>query len=259
MQVLIVEDEQQASDKLIKLIAEYDPTIEVLGQIDAVEEAVEWFQQHPPPDLIFLDIQLADGSSFEIFEQVEIHSPIIFTTAYDQYAIQAFKTRSIDYLLKPIRQEDLRHAMEKYQDIFGSQQQSTAPSLNLAISELADLLQEHGKTYKSRFLVKMGNTIKSIATTDIAYFQTEDRTTLLITKDNHRYPVNYTLEDLEPLLDPAQFARANRQFLIHIEAIHKIHPWFKSRLKLELQPAASADLVISVERTKAIKTWLGGE
>lgn len=254
MQVLIIEDEQFAAEKLLGLIRQYDAEIEVLDQIDSVEDAVEWLSNHPEPDLLFLDIHLADGSSFEIFEEVQLSCPVIFTTAYDQYAIQAFKTRSVDYLLKPVRYEDLERALDKFRDMFGdpSKHQTALP---VDINALAGLLQQQ-QTYKNRFLVKMGNTIKTIPITEVAYFQTEDRATLLITKTNRRYPVNYTLDELEPLLDPLQFNRANRQFLISIEAIHKIHPWFKSRLKLELNPAASAELVVSAEKTKGFKEWL---
>ena len=255
MHVLIIEDEQYAAVKLEGLIRTYNSSISIDGPIDSVEEAVQWFSQHAHPDLLFLDIHLADGSSFEILKQVDIQCPIIFTTAYDQYAIQAFKTKSVDYLLKPIKQDDLNAAMQKFTELF---QQRPAGQISQDISALAQLLQQERQVFKRRFLVKRGQTIQSIPAEEVAYFQFEDRTTLLITKDNRRFPVNHTLDELEEMLDPQLFTRANRQFIIHIDAIEKIHPWFKGRLKLDLSPRQSADLVISTEKTKSFKQWLDG-
>ena len=253
MKVLIIEDEQFAVDKLIKLIHQYDSTIEILEQIDTVEDSIHWLSQNPPPDILFLDIHLADGSSFEIFEQVEVQCPIIFTTAYDQYAIQAFKTKSVDYLLKPIKFEDLKRALDKFEDLFG-----TKPTIGFSkeMHALASLVQSQQQAYKTRFLVKIGNLIKTISITDVAYFLFEDRMTLLITKEKRRYPIKHTLDELEVILDPQQFTRANRQFIINIDAIRKIHPWFKGRLKLELSPEQDIDLVISAAKTKGFKEWL---
>lgn len=253
MKTLIIEDEQFAVNKLKSLIHQYDSKIEILDQLDTVEDTVEWLSQNKPPDLIFLDIHLADGLSFEIFEQTEVNCPIIFTTAYDQYAIQAFKTKSVDYLLKPIKFEDLKIALDKFKDMFGIKPQK---GLSEDMHALASLIQSQQKSYKTRFLVKAGNLIKTISITDVAYFITEDRSTLIVLKDKHRYVINYTLDELENMLDPHQFTRANRQFIINIDAIFKIHPWFKGRLKLELTPPQNIDLVISAEKTKPFKEWL---
>lgn len=253
MKVLIIEDEQIAADKLTKLVHQYDPNIEILEQFDTVEGTVYWLQQNDAPDLLFLDIHLADGFSFEIFDQVEVKCPVIFTTAYDQYAIQAFKIKSVDYLLKPVKFEDLRAAMDKYKEIFES-----TPTQNFAsdMQTLAKLIQNQQKEYKSRFLIKVGNIIKTISVNDVAYFHFEDRATLLVTSDNRRYPVNQTLDELEEMLDPKKFARANRQFIVTFEAIQKIHPYFKGRLKIDLTPKQSTDLVISSEKSKGFKKWL---
>lgn len=253
MKTLIIEDEQIAASKLIDLIHQYDPKIEILDQIDSVEDAVDWLNDHPTPDLLFLDIHLADGSSFEIFEQAEVKSPVIFTTAYDQYAIQAFKTKSVDYLLKPIKFPDLKAALDKYRELF---ERPAPQEFGKEMRALASLIQSRQKEYKTRFLVKVGNVIKTISITEVAYFIFEDRTTLLVTKENRRYPVKNTLDELEEMLDPVQFARANRQFIICIDAIQKIHPWFKGRLKLDLKPAQGVDLVISSEKTRGFKEWL---
>ena len=171
----------------------------------------------------------------------------------NQYAIQAFKTKSIDYLLKPIKLEDLQKALDKFHDLFDKK---TNSDLTEEMKALASLIQNQQKIYKTRFLVKVGNQIKTISVSDIAYFTFEDRTTLLVTKDKRRYPLKQTLDELEELLDPLQFNRVNRQFIISIDAIHKIHPWFKGRLKLELSPKQDIDLVISAEKTKGFKEWL---
>jgi len=223
MKVLIIEDEQIAANKLTMLVHQYDAKIKILEQFDTVEDTVEWLQQNDAPDLLFLDIHLADGSSFEIFDQVSVKCPVIFTTAYDQYAIQAFKIKSVDYLLKPIKFEDLQSALDKYKEIFVS---TPASDFAKDMQALAQLIQTQQKEYKSRFLIKVGNIIKTISVDNVAYFQFEDRATLLVTTDNHRYPVNNTLDELEELLNPKQFARANRQFIITFGSIQKIHPNF---------------------------------
>ncbi len=253
MKTLIIEDEQFAANKLISLIHQYDPQIEILDQIDTVEDAVEWLNNNPAPDILFLDIHLADGSSFEIFEQTTVQVPIIFTTAYDQYAIRAFKTKSVDYLLKPIKFPDLKAALDKYHDLFGK---PTTQDFGIEMRALASLIQSQQKEYKTRFLVKIGNIIKTISITEVAYFLFEDRTTLIVTKENRRYPLKQTLDELETMLDPHQFTRANRQFIISIDAIQKIHPWFKGRLKLDLNPPQQIDLVISSEKSRGFKEWL---
>ena len=253
MKVLIIEDEQLAADKLLKLIRQYDSDIKILDHLETVEDSITWFSQNPAPDLLFLDIHLADGLSFEIFEEVEVNCPIIFTTAYDQYAIQAFKTKSIDYLLKPVKANDLAQALKKYKELFDHQPD---PGFGKEIRALASLIQGQQIAYKSRFLIKVGNLIKTVPVSDIAYFFFEDRTTLLMTKDKHKYPVKHTLDELEELLDPHQFSRANRQFIISINAIQKIHPWFKGRLKLDLTPRQNVDLVVSADKTKRFKEWL---
>ena len=253
MKALVVEDEQFAAEKLVKLIHQYDSKIEILEQLDTVEDTVGWLNTHPSPDLIFMDIHLADGSSFEIFEQTQVQCPVIFTTAYDQYAIQTFHTQGIEYLLKPIKYKELESAMNKFKALF---EQPSNPAFSNDIQALANLLQSQQKVYKTRFLIKMGNTIKTVAVNDVAYFTFEDRLTLLVTKDNHRYPIKHTLDELENLLDPPHFTRANRQFIIGIDAIHKIHPWFKGRLKLDLMPPQKTDLVISADKTKGFKEWL---
>ena len=217
----MIEDEHLAAAKLAQLIHRYDPGIQILDEIDTVEESIEWLQQNPPPDLLFMDIHLADGSSFEIFNQVQVKSPIIFTTAYDKYAIQAFRTKSIDYLLKPIKYADFERAMHKFKEMF---QRPTGFAKQEDLSDIAYFIRNQAKTYKNRFLIKVGNQIKSVSITEIAYFVFEDRTTLLVTKEGRRYPIKENLDLLEEKLNPLHFARANRQFIVGIDAIKKNSP-----------------------------------
>ena len=253
MNVLIIEDEPPAADRLAALLRQYAPPLIILDPLDTVEDEVEWIAPKAPSDLLLMDIHLADGSSFEIFEQVEVKSPVIFTTAYDQYALQAFKTNSVDYLLKPVKYVELEAALDKYKKLF---RQSTLYKPAINMQELANMLRQPNLSYKSRFLVKAGKLIKTVMVSEVAYFHFEDRLTWLVTKDERRYPVKNTLDELEGLLDPDQFTRANRSFIVGIEAIQKIHPWFKGRLKLDLQPPQEGDLVISAEKTKRFKEWL---
>ena len=188
MNVLIIEDESFAAKKLIAFLKKYDGGMRILEQIDTVEDAVDWFCKNDQPDLIFMDIHLADGNSFEIFEHVLIESPIVFTTAYDQYAIRAFKMNSVDYLLKPLRYDDLKAALYKYDRIFNRQS-----SLDQVDFKMLKKMISTGKQYKSRFLVKAGNLIKTVTLSDVAYFYFEDRTTLLVTNEGRRYPIRQTL------------------------------------------------------------------
>ena len=250
MRILIIEDEPFAAKKLEEMIKEYDHDFEILEVLDSIEDAVTWFEQHAQPNLIFLDIHLADGLSFEIFDHVNIEVPIIFTTAFDRYAIQAFKTKSIDYLLKPVRFEELKLALDKYLSWFGDPYQQDQ------LQMLAKTLKQGHQSYKRRFLVRAGNVIKTVPLTDIAYFSSMDRTTQIVTSNGRQYPIRQNLDELESLLDPMQFYRANRQFIIRIEAIAKIQPWFKGRLKLQLSPPQGVDLVVSSEKTPAFKRWL---
>ena len=252
MNVLIIEDEAFAAQKLAKLIERYDPKIKVIDVLDTIEETVQWLVGNKGLDLIFLDIHLADGSSFEIFDQVKIDVPIIFTTAFDKYAVQAFKTNSIDYLLKPIRYEELKLAMDKFQKWFGVDKATR----HIDVRDIMQAIQQGQNMYKTRFLVNAGNMIKTIPIASIAYFIFADRTTQIVTKEGRHYPIRQNLDQLESLLDPGQFYRANRQFIIHISAIAKISPWFKGRLKLLLEPEQSEDLVVSADKTKNFKAWL---
>lgn len=250
MKVVIVEDEQLAADALSAIVKKLRPQTEILSKLGSVEEAVQWFTLHQAPDLIFCDIHLSDGNSFEIFRQVTVNCPVIFTTAYNQYAIEAFKVNSIDYLLKPIKTEDVALAVKKYES-----QQHPLP---LDINNLHQLLQAQQlqQQIKSRFLVKQGQGIKAIPVEEVAYFWAEEGVVFLVTRQGKRFIINYTLDQLEVQLDSAVFFRANRQLIVHIDAVQEVRPYFKGRLSLLLQPHTEHDIIISSSKASDFKEWL---
>jgi two-component system LytT family response regulator len=249
MNVLIIEDESAAARRLEKMIAELRPDIQVLQQLDSVESTVQWLKEHPAPDLMLMDIQLADGISFEIFEQVEVRCPVIFTTAYDEHALQAFKVNAVDYLLKPIKVVEIKKALDKFEQNY---QQHNWSQL------LKDL--QHRHNYLRRLLVRLGNSMKVVDMSETAYFYTRDKITFLVIKGSgKRYPVDYPLEKLESLLDPEQFYRVNRQAIVSLGAIREMHPYSKSRVKVLLDPAADLEIIVSSEKAADFKKWLLGE
>ena len=250
MKVLIIEDEHRAAQRLEKLIKEMDDSLEVLEQLDSVESVLEWTSQNAMPDLIFMDIHLADGSAFEIFNKTKISQPIIFTTAYDQYAIQAFKVNAVDYLLKPIKKEELRAALEKYQSL-----QSTIP---FDYGELVKHLQKEKTQRLKRFLIRTGPNLKTVNLIDVAYFYTENKITFLTNQEGKRFAIDYSLEKLEEDLDQEEFFRINRQFIIRADAISKMITVSKSRVKLLLEPC-SLETIVSTDRSGKFKKWLVGE
>lgn len=250
MKILIIEDEKPAADRLIKMIQEIDPTAELLGTLVSIKSSVEWFLKNKAPDLVMMDINLSDGQSFEIFSMVKVDAPVIFITAYDEHALQAFKVNSIDYLLKPVKPEELRKAFEKLKSL---------SLLNLKQMEMM-LTQIGGrnKEYQRRMVIRFGDTIKMVEINDVAYFYTEDKINYLCTSGNLRYPIDHNLDELESLLDPAQFFRINRQFIINITAIDKMLAWSKSRVKVLLKPITNEDTIVSTERSPHFKEWLTG-
>ncbi|MEO0728318.1 MAG: LytTR family DNA-binding domain-containing protein [Bacteroidota bacterium] len=249
MKILIIEDEKHARNHLERMLLDLNPNIQITEKLGSVKKSVEYLQTQPEIDLIFLDIHLSDDLSFRIFEQLEVQTPIIFTTAYDQYAIRAFKVNSIDYLLKPIEASDLSKALDKYR--------SYQPQYNMAnLSQLVAQLKGEEKKYQERFIVSRGDKILSIPTSEVAYFEGEDRYVFLVTREGNRYIVDYRLSDLEDLLDPQHWYRLNRSFIAQFEVINKIISLSKSRIKVELQPAARRDIFVSSANTRAFKEWL---
>lgn len=252
MTILLIEDETLAADRLKNMLLEVDASIELLAHLKSVEAAVQWLQDNHHPDLILSDIRLLDGLCFEIFENVKIDAPVIFTTAYDQYAMKAFEVNSIDYLLKPVELEKLRIALEKASKrIVKKDSQSI-----VNYTELLKLLQNPQQQYKSRFMVRLGQKIVAIPVEKIAYFFSESKLTYVVTNDQKKYPLDQTLDELTTVLDPRIFFRINRQFIITFPSIAEIHPYFKGRMKLNLTPAAAEEVIISSERTPEFKKWI---
>jgi len=249
MKILIIEDENLAARRLIKLVKELLPEAEIFGNLDTIVASVEWLKNNQEPDLIFLDIQLADGISFEIFEKIKINSPIIFCTAFDQYAIKAFKLNSIDYLLKPIDPEELEHAISKFQS------GKKVPSISL--DQIKSLLQPVQKVYKNRFLVKLGERIQTVDIQEIGFFYSEDKVTLLQTRGGKKYIIDYTLDEVEEMIDPELFFRLNRKYISAIHAIKEVFTYSNSRLKIHLENCNDNDILISRERMGPFKSWLG--
>jgi DNA-binding LytR/AlgR family response regulator len=249
MRVLIIEDERPAAARMKQLIAKYLPEANIYGHLDSISSAVKWLQNEPKPDLIFCDIELADGQSFEIFERVEIKSPIIFTTAYDQFAIKAFKLNSIDYLLKPIDPEELEKAILKFKNM------QFHPQIDL--SHIQQLLKPQEVHYKSRFMVKIGEKIQSIPTDEVAYFFSAERTTFMQTKEaGKRYILDYTLDQIEEMLDPISFFRLNRKYIASFESVEQVLSYSNSRLKIKLKSCDDNDILISREKVAKFKEWL---
>lgn len=251
MKILLIEDEHFAAEKMKKLIQEINESYSIIDVLDSVKSSIEWLQINEHPDLILSDIHLADGICFTIYSTVNVQCPIIFATAYEKYAIQAFEVNSIDYLLKPIQKERLLQALEKYESATASGVDST-----VLFQEFKALLAKANKEYKSRFLCKLGNKIKSVPTESIRYFYSKDKLTFLVDENQNRFPVNHNLEEIDNMLDPKYFFRVNRKYIIHFAGIDEIHPYFKGRLKLKLNPHIEDDIVVSTERAPLFKAWL---
>lgn len=249
MKVLIIEDENFAADKLQAMILEIDPTIQVMAKLGSIKESAKWLMQHSA-DLIFLDIQLSDGLSFSIFEQVEVKTPVIFTTAYDQYAIKAFQLNSISYLLKPIRKSELAEALHKFN--------SLKSAFSIDFEELLTQLQNREPEYKKRFLIQIGDKIKKVEVTEAAYFFVLGKGVYVRTFQGNSYPVEFTLDKLETALNPETFFRINRKYLVNINAISSMVAYSRSRVKIELTPKADdpMDAIVSIDRSADFKKWL---
>jgi DNA-binding LytR/AlgR family response regulator len=248
MNCLIIEDEKVAAERLGKLISQIDSSIEILSVIQSVKKSVEWLQANPQPDLIFMDIQLADGLSFEIFEQTIVESPVIFTTAYDEYALKAFKVNSIDYLLKPIDSGELKSAIDKFKE----KHQPVQVSPQIFENILHNLTHKH----KSKFVIKVGEHLKVFVTDEVQCFYSMEKATFLQNLQGRDYAISYSLDQLEELLDPAKFFRISRKYIVAFKSIKDIISYSNSRLLLRLETNNSDDIVISRERVSEFKEWL---
>jgi len=250
MKVLIIEDEPRAANRLEKLIAEVSDDMEVIAKLESVRDVVEFLSNFKDIELIFADVQLADGLSFDIFKNIKINCPIIFTTAYDQYAIEAFNMNGIDYLLKPIEENRLKQAVEKLHNL------QSKVDLDKLIS-IARSYPSDSMRYKSRFVIRVGDNIKSIPTNDIKAFYSHQKATFLFTNNNRNYVTDYSIEKLAEVLDPRIFFRINRKYLLSIDACNRIYQWSNTRLKIEVDGLKDHEIIVARDRVKDFKDWLG--
>lgn len=257
MNILIVEDEELAVKKLRKTLLSIDQNLQVAGCADSISSTVEWLQSNPQPDLILMDIELADGQSFEIFNLIDVKSPVIFTTSYDEYALKAFKVNSVDYLLKPIQKDELEAAISKFRNMqkafTGHKKEDT--DITALVKELQQTLQH--KEYRKRFLVKHLQKLVSIEVDRIAYFFSDDRLTFFKTIEDKKYIIDYTIDEIEEMVDPDQFFRINRGFLVSVKSIDQINDYFGNRLKLNLKPIIDKEALVSREKVSHFKDWMG--
>lgn len=251
MKILIIEDEPEAASRLSNLLRELKPGTTIIGSLDSVRGAVKWLTDNPSPDLVFMDIQLADGLSFEIFERVEIKAPVIFTTAYNEYALKAFKVNSIDYILKPLDKEEVAAAFRKYENLTGQSQ-----SRDKMIESIGTAMQMLTKRFKERFVIKVGEHLRSIDVNDIIYFYSQEKTTFAQGSDSRKHILDFTLDQLEGLLNPARFFRINRKYIVSVDSIRDMISHTNSRLKLLLKSSDDDDVIVARERVQEFKDWL---
>lgn len=252
MRILIIEDEPHAARRLETLIHELIPGAEVTAHIDSVRKAVHYFMSNTAPDLTMMDIQLSDGISFDIFRQCEVRSPVIFTTAYDEYALRAFKVNSVDYILKPIDKDELGQALLK----FKSMQGKPAPSQPEVIENLEEVVRMLTRKFKTRFMIKVGEHLKTVDVASILYFFTQDKATFCVTADNRKLVLDYSIEDLEDIMDPQLFFRINRKYMVSAGAITDIVQYTNSRLKLVLRNCVDQEVIVAREKVQEFKSWL---
>jgi DNA-binding LytR/AlgR family response regulator len=248
IRVLLIEDEQPAAKRLSKMITEIASDFEIIQVCDSIESAVSFLKIAALPDLIFLDIQLGDGISFEIFKQIEVACPVIFTTAYDEYIFRAFELNSIDYLMKPIHKEELARSVDKFRKLNQAQKSDW--------QFISSLLQKENAAYKQRFLVSSGANLITVKTTEVAYFYSVERSTFLTSTQGKSYALDFSLDKLEEMLSPKEFFRVNRQFLVSLSAIKKINVLSKSRMKIILEPLSNDEVFVSNARAHEFRIWL---
>jgi DNA-binding LytR/AlgR family response regulator len=255
MKILIVEDEELAVKKLQKTLLSIDRMVEVVGVTDSIKSTVDFLKQNSAPDLILMDIELADGQSFEVFNMVPVKNPVIFITSYDEYALKAFKVNSVDYLLKPVQKDELEAALNKYKELNVADSNKSSSDINNLIKELQSKLQP--KEYRKRFLVKQAQKLVSIEVEDIAYFYSDGRLNFFKTRDNRKFVVDYTMDELSDMLDPEKYFRISRSFYVSVDSIDQIHDYFGNRLLLNLTPALDKEALVSREKVMDFKKWMG--
>ncbi|HTJ50421.1 MAG TPA: LytTR family DNA-binding domain-containing protein [Cyclobacteriaceae bacterium] len=251
MKVLIIEDEPQAAQRLETVVKDLEPQCIVLDKIDSIKRSVQWFKENASPDLIFMDIQLADGLSFEIFDKHNIEAPVIFTTAYNEYALKAFKVNSIDYILKPVDKDELSAALDKFKRLA-----RTPVSQSQILESIGQAMQMLTKRFKERFMIKVGEHLRTIEVDSILYFYSQEKATFCFTNESRNFILDYTMEQLDEMIDPARFFRVNRKYIVRAEAIGDIIQHTNSRLKLVLKGSADNDVIVARERVLEFKSWL---
>ncbi len=251
MNILIIEDEHRAANRLERLILQLEPSFNIVGKPESIEESIAILNTHDDIQLIFSDIELGDGTSFEIFEQFKTDIPIIFTTAYNQYAIEAFKLNGVGYLLKPIDADKLKNAIDKFKRTQGNPSKNDFASLTKVIETLTP------KSYKNRFLIKVGTKLKSIKVGEIAAFYSMEKGTYLLTKDKRNYAMDISLDPLMEVLNPEKFFKISRKHIIEMDAIDEIHVFSNSRLKLDVKGLEKQNVIVAREKVKEFKEWLG--
>ncbi len=249
MNVLIFEDEKHTAQRLIQLLLQYNSEIKVLDVIGSVKQGIQWYRNNPQPDLVFQDILLNDGNCFEIFEELKINVPVIFTTAFNEYALQSFKVNSIDYIVKPYDFKDIRTALDKFRNF---REMFLLPETDI----LKKIILTEKPEIKKRFLVKIGDRYRSIKSDEIAWFIYDEGLTFAVTFENARFPVNYSVDQLSAVLDSHCFFQVNRKYVLNIDSIRNIHTWFNSRFKIEILPKPAEDIIVSRERARDFKLWL---
>lgn len=251
MNILIIEDEKPAAEQLMRLLRKQLPEAFFHGPVGSIQSSVDWLEKNPSPDLIFLDIQLEDGPSFEIFRKTEVRAPIIFCTAYDQYALKAFKLNSIDYLLKPVEPAELQRALDKYR------KWNTTAAPQLDDQSLHQLLNPLKAQYKNRFVIKVGEKLNVISVEEVAFFVSAGKFTFLQNNEGRQYPIDLSLDRLQEILDPDKFHRISRKYIVSFPAIEEVRSYSSSRLKLQLRHCKNPDVMVSRDRTAGFKEWLG--
>ena len=254
MRVLIIEDEIPAQRLLTDLLNGMGRDIDIAGCLGNVRESIEWFKQNPHPEIVLLDIQLSDGVSFDIMKEVNIESLIIFVTAYDEYAIRAFKVNSLDYLLKPVEPHELEAAFQKYDNY--SQKFIRTKNLDTNYDELISVIKNPRPGYRKRFLIRSDKSWFRLPVEEIAYFYSLQKITFAVTFGKKEYPVDFSLENLKEQLDPDAFFKINRQFIVNLDAISRVHFWFQGKLVLDLTPAPTEKPVVGKDKAAAFKRWL---
>jgi DNA-binding LytR/AlgR family response regulator len=253
MKTIIIEDEEAAALRLRKMLEEIDPVVEVLAVLESIERSVDWLSKNQAPQLIFADIQLADGPSFEIFRKVKVTSPVIFITAFDTYALQAFRFNGIDYLLKPVKKQEVAQALEKFKSF------NQTPASGIDYHEILSAISNKKPGFQKRLVIRIGQSIRTVEIADVAYFYTEEKIAFACLHDGKRLPLDFNLDELESILNPAEFFRINRQFIIYIKAIETMFSYSKSRIKVILKPHTVTETIVSSERSADFKEWLLGK